>query len=289
MRPMGKQRRISFLVVGLLGSQLLLMSLQARHPDTQQSMLRVWAVTAFAPFLSTVTRLFSGVRDVWHQVVDLHRLGQENDALREEVARLRWELHQYREAAKLAERLAGYARFQRALAGESVVARVIGRDVAAWFQTIVIDRGRRDGVRLNAAVVTPDGLVGRVVALGPFSAQVQLITDERSGAGAVIGVTEDSRAVGVLEGRSEALCTMRYVPGNVEVAEGEIVYTTGQDGIYPRGIPIGRVLSVSKRSALVSQEITVEPLASLGKLEEVIVLLNRPASVNWDTRVASGQ
>jgi rod shape-determining protein MreC len=258
---------------------MLLMSLQVRHPGTGQTVFRTWTMVLFAPFLSAIDTFASEVADVWTNYADLRRARQESETLRAEVARLQQEVHQRREAAAVAERLQRMVGFQQQLPAESLIARVIGRDVTVWYQTIVISRGRQDGVKLNATLLTPAGLVGRVIALGPYSAQVQLITDERSGAGAIIGVLGQSRAIGVIEGQNEALCKMRYVPGSVPVQPGEWVYTTGQDGIYPKGIPVGHVVSVKKGTTMVSHDITVEPSAELSKLEEVIVLLDRPDTV----------
>lgn len=286
----GKRRGalVPLVFIGIVTGQMLMMSLQARHPETGQSMLRVWAITVASPLLSAVGKMASEVAHVWHNYADLRRARQENEYLQQEVARLRVEVHRLQEAVREGERWQHLIHFQQRLPASSVVARVIGRDASGWFQTIVIDKGQRDGVQLNATVMTPEGLVGRVIRLGPVSAQVQLLTDERSGAGALIGVLGTSRALGVVEGRNEALCKMRYVPGREPVAPGEIVYTSGQDGIYPKGIPIGRVVSVEKGSAMVSHDITVEPLARLSKLEEVLVLLDRPDSLQpgnaliWD-------
>ncbi len=271
--------------VGLLIGQMLIMSLHARQPNTGQTMLQAWAITVAGPFLSTVGGVVSDAVNVWRDYAELQRVQQENQVLREQLARTQLELHQLKEATQASERLEHLVRFQRTLSTDSLVAQVIGRDMSGWFQMIMIDRGRADGVHLNSVVVTPEGIVGRVISLGLTGAQVQLITDERSGAGAVIGVLGESRAVGVVEGKNEALCKMRYVPGREPVKVDEIVYTTGQDGIYPRGFAIGRVLSVEKGSVMVSHDITIEPLARMGNLEEVIVLLGRPDQIELDSSV----
>jgi rod shape-determining protein MreC len=281
--------RVSLLLIGLLSGQMLLMSMQARHPTTGQSMLRAWTITVAAPFLSAMGNFFSDIDHVWHNYADLRRARQDNEVLRQQVAQLQLEVHRLTEVARLGERLQRLVHFQQSLPVPSVVAKIISRDISGWFQTVLINRGRADGVQQNSVVVTTDGLVGRVTALGLNAAQVQLITDERSGMGAVIGVLGQTRALGVVEGKNEALCKMRYVPGSEPVALDEIVYTTGQDGIYPKGIPIGRVIWVEKGSAMVSHDITVEPLARLSKLEEVVVLLSRPDTVELDSSVASGK
>ena len=275
------KRSVPLILFSLLGGQLLLMSTQARHPESQQSMLRSWSIGVLAPLMSFVSGFGSGVGHVWENYADLRHAQEENKALHRDVAELRRQLHDLHETAAMGERLKAASGLQERLPTGSVIARVIGRDVTGWHQTIIINQGSSNGVQYKATVVSPTGLVGRVVSLQLYSAQVQLITDERSGAGAIIGVLGESRALGVVEGKNEQLCKMRYVPGSESVSEGEWVFTTGQDGIYPKGIPIGRVVSVLRGNAMVSHEIAIKPAAELGKLEEVIVLLGRPEQIQW--------
>ncbi|MCS6816706.1 MAG: rod shape-determining protein MreC [Blastocatellia bacterium] len=279
--PRGRSVVIVFLA--LLSAQMLLMSAQARHPQSGESLLRVWSVTAAAPVLSSVHAVVSWAEHVWESYARVDEVQRENRALREEVAELRREVARFREEAREAERLRQLLELQRELPVRTIAARVIGRDTSVWFQSLIVNRGARHGVRSGAAVITPEGLVGRVIEVGPTVARVQLITDERSGVGAAIGILEETRAIGVVVGSNEALCRMRYVPGSEPVREGEMVYTTGQDGIYPRGLPIGRVIAVRRGSALVSHDILIEPAARLSRLEEVLILLERPSEVRVPT------
>lgn len=278
---MRSKRSIGLVLFSLLASQMLLMSTQARHPESHQSVLRSWSIGLLAPLMSAVSGFGSGMGHVFENYAELRHAQEENRSLRREVDELRRQLEERNEAVAMNERLKVAIGLQERLPSGSVIARVIGRDVTGWHQTIFISRGSSDGLEMKATVVCPTGLVGRVVSLQPYSAQVQLITDERSGAGAIIGVLGDSRALGVVEGKNEQLCKMRYVPGSQSVSEGEWVFTTGQDGIYPKGIPIGRVVSVLRGSAMVSHDIAIEPAAPLGKLEEVVVLLGRPEQLDW--------
>jgi len=272
-------RSVALVFLALLGGQMLLMSAQARHPQSGESLLRLWSVTAAAPVLSSVHALLSRIEGLWGSYLRVGALERENRVLRQEVAELRREVARLREQAREVERLGQLLDLQRELPVRTIAARVIGRDLSVWFQSLIVNRGTRHGVRSGAAVITPEGLVGRVIEVGPTVARVQLITDERSGVGAAIGVLEETRAVGVIVGSNEALCRMRYVPGSEPVREGEMVYTTGQDGIYPRGLPIGRVIAVRRGSAMVSHDILVEPAARLSQLEEVLILLERPPEV----------
>jgi rod shape-determining protein MreC len=279
--PRGRSVVIVFLA--LLSAQMLLMSVQARHPRSGESLLRVWSVTAAAPVLSSVHAVVSWAKQLWESYARIGEVERENRALRQEMAELKREVARLREEAREAERLRRLLELQRELPVRTIAARVIGRDTSVWFQSLIVNRGAQHGVRSGAAVITPEGLVGRVIEVGPTVARVQLITDERSGVGAAIGILEETRAIGVVVGSNEALCRMRYVPGSEPVREGEVVYTTGQDGIYPRGLPIGRVIAVRRGSALVSHEILIEPAARLSRLEEVLIFLERPQEVRLPT------
>jgi rod shape-determining protein MreC len=278
------RRSVGLLFLVLVSGQMILMSAQARHPESGHSVLRVWSMTLAAPVFTSVNRLVSGLTRTWHRYVDLREVERENQSLRQEIAQLRLQITHLTEEAKEAERLRALVGLQQQIPGRSLIARVVGRDVSAWFQSVIINRGRRDGLRSGAAVITPAGVVGRVIEVGPVTARVQLITDDRSGVGGVIGAVGPQRALGVVVGTNEALCKMRYVPGTEPVNEGDIVYTTGQDGIYPRGLPIGRVLVVRRGSAMVSHDILIEPTALLGPLEEVIVFVDSPEDVRLPSR-----
>jgi rod shape-determining protein MreC len=274
-----RRRFIALLFIALLGSQMLLMSAQAQHPQSKQSVLRAWSGAVAAPVLSSLHEVASVVGHVWDRYVALGGVSQENKALRQEVDQLKQQVAALQEDAREAQRLRSLLSLGERLPVKSLVAQVIGRDVSVWFQSVMINRGHRHGVESGATVITPTGLVGRVIEVGPLNSRVQLITDERSGTGAAIGVLGETRGVGVVVGSNEALCKMRYVPGSEPIREGETVFTTGQDRIYPRGIPIGRILSVQRGSTMVSHDITIEPTARLNRLEEVIVLLGRPDEV----------
>ena len=126
-------------------------------------------------------------------------------------------------------------------------------------------------------VVTPTGVVGRVISTSPLSSQVMLVTDERSGAGGVVGQLSQSTAMGSVKGMGEVgLLEMRYVSGLEKVQSGDTVVTTGQDGIYPPGFTVGQVIEVRPGSATQPLVIHVRPSAGLERLKEVAVLTYRP-------------
>jgi len=156
-------------------------------------------------------------------------------------------------------------------------ARIIGRDPSIWFDSSIINKGSLNGVKLNMPVVTNGGLVGRVTAVGPLTSQIDLITRDKSGVGGVVGEISNSNALGVVSGTSKRdLIEMRYVSGSVEVKTGQMVYTTGQDGIYPAGLRIGEIVDVITGTATTPHRIFIRPAAGLDSMREVAVLLYEP-------------
>jgi rod shape-determining protein MreC len=167
-----------------------------------------------------------------------------------------------------------------------VTARVIARDPSLWFDTVIINRGSSSGIELNMPVVTPSGIVGRIIGVGPWSSQIMLITEERSAAGAVVGQLGQSNALGSVKGLGDSdLLEMHHVPGLEEVNPGDYVVTTGQDGIYPPGLNVGQVLDVRKGSATVAHVIHIKPGARLNALGEVAVLLYHPPQTSAPEQV----
>jgi rod shape-determining protein MreC len=162
---------------------------------------------------------------------------------------------------------------------EGVTARVIGRDPIEWFNTIIIDKGTTSGISKNQPVVTAEGLVGRVVLTTPISAQVLLITDQRHGTGALIGQTVENRILGVVKGRGKSLCEIVFFATPDKIENGEAVVTSGQDGIYPKGLLIGHIRKPGEEAAALGQNIEVNPATPLGKLEIVSVLIVPPDQI----------
>jgi rod shape-determining protein MreC len=195
------------------------------------------------------------------------------------LAQVENELHTARQAAAENDRLKALLNLNEPGNIKSVPARVIARDPSVWFNTITINRGSSSGVEMNMPVVTSGGIVGRIITVGPWSSQVMLITDEKAGAGAVVGQLGQSGALGSVRGRADlgvAMIEMRYVSGLEKVEVNDYVMTTGQDGIYPPGLNIGRVVDVKNGTATQAHQILIQPGAQLDHLEEVAVLLYHP-------------
>ena len=271
------RKRAPFWLIGLLFTNLVLMSISARDTTTNQSMIRVWAQAIISPFARVTTGAGTTGVGFFQKIASVRNAVAENDSLKRRVETMEIELHKSRAALDENERLKGLLDLKEQNQYGIVTANVIARDPSAWFDTVIINRGSSNGVRLNMPVVTPGGIVGRVVATSPWTAQVRLITDEKSGAGAVVGQLGQSNALGSIKGLGEnGLVEMRYVSGMETVSEGDYVVTTGQDGIYPPGLNVGTVVHVTHGSATQPHVIHVKPSARLDSLEEVAVLQYHP-------------
>jgi len=166
-----------------------------------------------------------------------------------------------------------------------VAARVIGGSAGTASQTIELDRGERDGIRRNMGVITPDGVVGKVVEAYPNTAQVLLLTDKDSGVGAMLA---DSRIQSPVGGTGEPLLAMKYVPNDDTVRMGERVITSGMDRIFPRDLPVGTIAEIKSGNPF--KQIRIKPAANLQRLEEVLVLLTlHPLQMKNESAPAEAQ
>lgn len=263
-------------MIALLLGNFLLMAFDARTAS-QERVIRVWTL-ALANFIqSPVTTLTASVADYFQSISTLRSAQTENDSLKQRVQELEVEVQKSEELAKENARLKNLLNLKSELKYKILPAQIIGRDPSAWFDNSIINRGSLDGVKLNMPIVNNGGLIGRVVAVSPLTARINLVTKDKSGLGGVIGELGTSNAIGVVTGNGKReLLEMGYVPGTIEVQVGEIVYTTGQDGIYPPGLKLGEVVEVRPGSATVPQQIYIKPSARLFAMEEVAVLLYEP-------------
>ena len=270
-------RRSRFLLGGLVLAHLVIISQQVEGGSGG----RLLDQTVFA-FLSPFQRLaggaVAGVTGTWRGYLDLRRVHAESQELQERVRVLEMQLQEKQEQVREAERLREIAGVKPLLPLDTLVARVIANDGLPWFRNITIDRGLGNGVGLNASVMSAHGVVGRVIAVGPQAARVQILLDKSSAVGVRI---ERSRISGVVAGKTGdgdfagGDLDLMYVPVLADVVVGDRVVTSGLDRIHPRGLMVGRVRTVKTGSGLF-KEIAVAPSARFEQLEEVMVVRQRP-------------
>lgn len=195
-------------------------------------------------------------------------LRRENEELRREVDRLRREVQESRERLAAAGRLERLLEYRERTGYAMTAASVIGHDASGLYRTVLIDRGAADGIEHDQAVLAPEGVVGRVVKVFPRSALVLLLTDRSSGIDALVQRTRDQ---GVVQGRGDAGCELRYLDRSAQVEVGDVIVTSGTGGRFPKGVWVGQVSGVNAGGELF-QSVEVRPTADLPRLEEVLVV-----------------
>jgi len=265
-----------WLAIALCLANFILMAFDARV-DGNQRIIRVWAQTVADFVQSPVTTLTASVSEYFSSIASLRSAQDENAQLKQRVQELEVELKAKDDLAAENARLSRLLELKERSRYRVLTARIIGRDPSVWFDSIIINRGSLDGVELNMPVITDGGVVGRISAVGPLTAQADLLTRSRSGIGGVVGEIGASGALGVLVGSGNRdLLEMRYVSGSVTVEPGQAVYTSGQDGIYPPGLKIGEIVEVERGSATTPHRILVRPTAGIEAMQEVGVMLYEP-------------
>jgi rod shape-determining protein MreC len=265
-------RRTGVLFVAVILGHLTLISWQVTT-KTGARVLEAVTFGAFSEIHRFSAAIFGGFTGVWHRYVAVGDVEAENVRLRAEVQDLGVKLQQERARAARGERLELMLRMQQTMTPPTLAADVIGGDASAWFQTITIDKGSRDGLAADLAVIAPAGVVGRIVGdPAPRAARVQLLIDRNAGAGAIV---ERSRAGGVVVGDGANGLRMDYVSTLADVRPGDVVVTSGLDGIYPKGFVLGTVGTVERGSGLY-KTIQLRPAVDFSSIEEVLVVTEAP-------------
>jgi rod shape-determining protein MreC len=270
LRLLARYRRAVILTTALVLS-FLLMTLQVRQETAVVTLTRQALLFVVSPFVKVTAATIQGVTGIWRDYVDLRTVREENERLQLQATTLKRRLEQLQDQALETQRLERLLAMRQASQAEFLTARVMGKDATNWFKTILLDRGSLEGIRRNQPALAPDGLVGRVVEVTPTSARVQLLTDPVSAVG---GLIQRTRVTGIVSGNLGAGARVRYLPLMADVAVGDEVVTSGMGGVFPKGILIGRITSVERKSGALFQEATLQSAVDLSRLEEVLILTN---------------
>lgn len=226
---------------------------------------------SFAEVQRFSTSIIDGVRSGWHGYLDLRHVRDENATLRQEVRTLQVRLQEERAQAQRTDNLRQLLELRERSGLETIAAEIIAGAASPEFRTITINKGASEGLESDMAVISPAGVVGRVILPSSRAAKVQLLIDRNAAAGALI---ERTRVQGVVTGVGDGSLRMEYVPGTSDVKTGDLVVTSGIDGIYPKGFVIGTIETV-ERGRGSYHEIVVRPAMDITRLEEVLVVRGR--------------
>jgi len=256
----------------ILVAQVLLLAVQIKR-EQQVRLIRLWAVEAVTPLGRGANWITDGIGGTWNGYIALRHLRTENQQLRDELDQLKLRDAEIQGRAAEADRLASLLGFRDAHTEVPMLAaRVIGGSPDAGSHIIFLSRGSRDGIRRDMGVITPEGVVGKVIAVFPDTSQVLMINDKDSGVGALLASTRTQSPV---RGTGDPALSMEYVSNDVKVQPGEMVLTSGQDRIFPKDLPVGMVAQATPDRHTPFQQVMVKPAARLDQLEEVLVLMTR--------------
>ncbi|MGH9501772.1 MAG: rod shape-determining protein MreC [Terriglobales bacterium] len=270
---MSRYRNVTILVA-ILFVQVLGLAVQVKRrsgADESTRIIRLWTVSAVTPLEKAIVWCQNGLGGIWNNYVYLRGVRQENRDLKFEIERLRLEQVRLSDDAQQARRLQALLGFKETYIAKTVAAQVIGSSGSEQSRSIYIDKGTSAGVEKDMAVITADGLVGRVLRAFGTSSQVLLINDQSSGVGVIL---DKSRLQGVIKGTATGEVILEKVMTDEQVTPGERIVTSGGDQIFPKGITVGSVMKVSPGADLFLN-IRVKPSANLSRLEEVLVIIRK--------------
>jgi rod shape-determining protein MreC len=241
-------------------------------------LIRLWAASLVTPFERAAHGSGEGVNNLWNEYIDLRRTHEQNKELQQTVDRLRLEQAELREDALQGQRLQALVKFRENYIYQTLPAQVIGTSGSRQSHVVYLDKGSADGLAPDMAVITSDGIVGKVRDVFPHSVQVLLINDQTSGAGVIL---ETTRIRGILRGNVAGQPQVINILADQRIQPGEHVLTAGGDQIFPRGLPVGVVEKVERdpeRGSFIN--VIIKPSANLDHLEEVLVVTSLDAHLS---------
>jgi rod shape-determining protein MreC len=266
---LGRYKNLIVLACVLVVQVLGLAVQVKRTTDTESSrLIRIWAVNMVTPFEKVLHWMHAGSGNLWHNYFYLRGVRAENRELKAEIERLRLDQVRLHEDAAQARRLQALLAFKEQFISQTLPAQVIGSGGSEQSRILYIDKGQKDGLKADMAVITVDGIVGKVLKTFGSTSQILLIDDQSSGVGAIL---ERSRLQGIVRGTPAGEVVLEHIMTDNSVQPGEEVRTSGGDRIFPKGLPIGTVTKVGGGQDLFLN-IRVRPAANLSKLEEVLIV-----------------
>ena len=265
-----------WLWVFIIGSVLFLLSSNSDLGPTWNP-AEQFVIEITAPFQKLIKQTTKSTEELWLNYFHLVDVNQENTQLKNEIHELKMANSRYRELLAAQERIEELLQFKQTINRPVLAAQVTGLDPTGWFKSVIIDKGKWAGLRLDMPVVNAFGVVGRVVSVSSNYAKVLLIIDQNS---AVDCLVQRSRDRGMLKGLMSEICKLDYVAKSNDITMGDIVVTSGLGGVFPKGLTVGRILDVKEISGELFKDIKIRTAVDFSKLEEVLVILEESKSSN---------
>ncbi|MBI9087466.1 MAG: rod shape-determining protein MreC [Desulfobacterales bacterium] len=273
--------RKMMMIVGLvivLAVNIIILSINSRQENTSHGAGGI-AISLIAPFQKMVTGTLRFTHQVWSHYFNLASTAEDNDRLRQLLRKAGERDRRFSEIDVANSRMRSLLGFQRTMDRKVIAAEVIGKDPSPWFKTVIIDKGSRDGLNKGLPVVIPEGVVGQITEVAAGYAKVLLIIDQNN---AVDALVQRTRARGIVTGETTGRCRFKYVLRKHDVQVGDVLISSGLDGVFPKGLRVGAVTSVIRRNSGIFQEVSVMPFVNFEQLEEVLIVLDPSTSDDKD-------
>ncbi|MGD9876668.1 rod shape-determining protein MreC [Desulfococcus multivorans] len=255
----------------ILNVLLLSFSMRNRHSSygTEQT-----TISITGPFQNVISFAIRFIKQIWSHYFALISVAEENERLKAALGRAIERSNRCEEVELANDRLRTLLDFQETLSQKVVAGEIIGKDPSPWFRSIIINKGKRDGLRTSLPVIVPEGVVGIVADVSERYAKILMLIDQNS---AVDALVQRNRVRGLVRGEAKDICSLEYVLYRHDLREGDIVVTSGLDGVFPKGLRIGTISQVIKQNSGIFQEVAVVPFVDFETIEEVLVILSAPS------------
>ncbi len=259
-------------VIVLIAVNIVLLTITSKHSQTPSGLGR-GALVVVSPFQKQFNNFVQSVKGIWNQYFYLVFTAKENQRLKKALAKSMRQLNRCAEIELANDRLRHLLGFEEEVPRPMIAARVVGKDPSHWSKTVIVDKGTADGVRQGAPVVIPEGIAGVVVEASHRYAKVLLLIDPNS---AVDALVQQTRARGIVKGGGADYCVFNYVLRKHEISVGDTVVSSGLDGVFPKGLRVGRISEIVRLNAGIFQKVSVTPYVDFEILEEVFII-SKPA------------
>lgn len=255
-------------VIVLVAVNVMVLAVTGKNKKRPGALSR-FAIIVTAPVQKMITTGFKTTKNVWVHYFSLVSASKENDQLRRSLDLSNEKNNRFLEIELENERLRSLLGFQKKIKGDMIVAEVVAKDPSSWSKTIIVDKGFSHGVQKGMPVVIPDGIVGLVIEVSSNYSKILLMIDPNS---AVDALVQKTRARGIVKGGEAGKCLFKYVLRKHDISAGDAVVSSGLDGVFPKGLRVGRISEIVKLTAGIFQEVAVTPYVDFETLEEVLIL-----------------
>ncbi|MBI4652308.1 rod shape-determining protein MreC [Candidatus Desantisbacteria bacterium] len=269
-KVLNKTTRKYFSLIFFLLFSIILLTTQINRPP-RTSLIKKTGLWILAPFQKVAIRIEKEAREIYADIAEFGYLRKENKKLKKYIDKYKQKERIYSECFIENKRLRKLLNLSQHYQYSLISSEVVGKDPTNWFNTILIDKGSKNGIKENMVVISTNGVIGKIIEVSKSRSKVQLILDINSAVGAII---ERSRAIGVLKGFSEKVCRLEYISRMEDIKHGDIVSTSGLGGIFPKGLPLGVVSKIEKKNYGLFQNVEVVPYVNFYKIEEVLIIEN---------------